>query len=140
MDEDEKSARASGVLVTPTFFINVRRYEGPWDHHALNDAMIRTPGHRARSATLDFLRWGPSAGLLLLLATIAALLVTNSPFGPVFSVFWEQSFRFTFGNLGFEMSLHHWINDGLLTLFFLVVGLEIKREFTVGHLTSRDAL
>ena len=37
------------------------------------------------------------------------------------------------------MSLLHWVNDGLLTIFFLVVGLEIKREFTVGHLASRRA-
>ncbi len=137
VDEDENSAGSSGVLVTPTFFINGRRYEGPWDEHALGDAMLRTPGHRARSATLDFLRWGPSAGLLLLLATIAALIVTNSPFGPAFTAFWEQPFGFSLGDLAFEMSLHNWINDGLLTLFFLVVGLEIKREFTVGHLTNR---
>ena len=137
VDGDIKSADASGVLVTPSFFINGRRYEGPWDQHALSDAMFQTPGHRARLATLDFLSWGPSAGLLLLLATLVAVALTNSPLAHSFNEFWEQPFAFTLGKLSFGMSIHHWINDGLLTLFFLVVGLEIKREFTVGHLTNR---
>ncbi len=137
VDSDVKSAEASGVLVTPTFFIDDRRYEGPWDQLALSDAMLRMPGHRSRLATLDFLRWGPSAGLLLLLATVLAVILTNSPLGRAFTEFWEQSLEFTLGSLSFGMSIHHWINDGLLTLFFLVVGLEIKREFTVGHLANR---
>ncbi|CAH1198182.1 Na(+)/H(+) antiporter NhaA [Candidatus Nitrotoga sp. BS] len=137
VDGDVRSADASGVLVTPTFFINGRRYEGPWDQHALSDAMLRTPGHRAQLATLDFLRWGPSAGLLLLLATLVAVALTNSPLGHAFNEFWEQPFEFTLGKFSFGMSIHHWVNDGLLTLFFLVVGLEIKREFTVGHLANR---
>ncbi len=137
VDGDIESANASGVLVTPTFFINGHRYEGPWDQHALSDALLRTPGHRARLATLDFLRWGPSAGLLLLLATLIAVALTNSPLGHAFNEFWKQPFEFTLGTFSFGMSIQHWINDGLLTLFFLVVGLEIKREFTVGHLTNR---
>lgn len=137
VDSDVKSAEASGVLVTPTFFIDDRRYEGPWDQNALSDEMLHLPGQRSHLATLDFLNWGPSAGLLLLLATVLAVILTNSPLGSAFTEFWEQSLAFTLGNFSFGMSIHHWINDGLLTFFFLVVGLEIKREFTVGHLTNR---
>jgi NhaA family Na+:H+ antiporter len=66
-----------------------------------------------------------------------AVALSNSPLGPGFHAIWEQEFGFTFNELDFRMSLLHWINDGLLTIFFLVVGLEIKREFTVGHLASR---
>ena len=136
VDADEASAAASGAIVTPTFFINGRRYDGPWDESALADAMLGTLGHRVRSAALDFASWGPSAGVLLLVATVIAVALTNTGLGPGFAAFWEQKFGFTFDGAGFSLSLLHWINDGLLTLFFLVVGLEIKREFTVGHLAG----
>ena len=95
-----------------------------------------TLGHRVRSAALDFAGWGPSAGVLLLLATIVAVAMTNSSLGPAFTAFWEHKFGLTFNGVSFSLSLLHWINDGLLTLFFLVVGLEIKPEFTVGHLSG----
>jgi Na+:H+ antiporter, NhaA family len=130
------SAHASGVQVTPAFFINGRRYDGPWDESSLSDALLGTLGHRVRSAALDFANWGPSAGILLLLATVLALVLTNSGLGRNFAALWESNFGLAFGDSGFEMSLLHWINDGLLTIFFLVVGLEIKREFTVGHLAN----
>jgi NhaA family Na+:H+ antiporter len=123
-------------MITPTFFINGRRYDGPWDESSLSDAMLGTLGHRVRSAALDFASWGPSAGLLLLLATVLAVALTNSPLGPAFATLWGEEIGFTFGAAGFHLSLLHWVNDGLLTVFFLVVGLEIKREFTVGHLAS----
>jgi len=134
---DETSARASGVMFTPTFFINSRRYDGPWDESSFSDAMLGTLGHRFRSAALDFASWGPSAGVLLLLATLVAVIITNTGVGPGFERFWEQYAGLSLGAFDFKMSLRHWVNDGLLTIFFLVVGLEIKREFTVGHLASR---
>jgi Na+:H+ antiporter, NhaA family len=134
---DEASAKASGVMITPTFFINGRRYDGPWDESSFADAILGTLGHRMRAAALDFANWAPSAGLLLLVATLLAVLLTNTPPGPAFAAFWERTLGFSFGDAGFSMSLLHWVNDGLLTIFFLVVGLEIKREFTVGHLASK---
>jgi NhaA family Na+:H+ antiporter len=137
VEADERSARAGGVMITPTFFINGRRYDGPWDQSALADAMLGTLGHRVRAAALDFASWGPSAGILLLLATLLAVALTNSPLGPGFAAFWQQDLGVALGEASFRMSLQHWVNDGLLTVFFLVVGLEIKREFTVGHLASR---
>lgn len=137
VEADERSARASGVMVTPTFFINSRRYDGPWDESSFLDAMLGTLGHRFRAAALDFASWGPSAGLLLLLSTIIAIAATNSGWGPAFEAFWEQHLGLSIGSAGFALSLRHWVNDGLLTVFFLVVGLEIKREFTVGHLATR---
>lgn len=137
VEADERSARASGVLMTPTFFINSRRYDGPWDESSFLDAMLGTLGHRFRSAALDFASWGPSAGVLLLLSTLLAIVVTNSTWGHAFEAFWEQYLGLSIGSAEFKMSLRHWVNDGLLTIFFLVVGLEIKREFTVGHLASR---
>jgi Na+:H+ antiporter, NhaA family len=139
VDADQHSAHASGVMITPTFFVNGRRYDGPWDESSLSDAVLGRLGHRVRSAALDFASWGPSAGVLLLLATVLAVALTNSPLGPGFAALWKQELGLTLGDAGFHLSLQHWVNDGLLTVFFLVVGLEIKREFTVGHLASRRA-
>jgi NhaA family Na+:H+ antiporter len=134
--EDMDSAERSGVRVTPTFFINGRRYAGMWDESSLADAMLGSLGHRIQSAAFEFVRWGPSSGLLLGLATLLALVFSNSPLGSTFHSFWETTLGFHWGDWAFGLSLLDWVNHGLLTIFFLVVGLEIKREFTVGHLAT----
>jgi len=137
VDADMDSANRSGVAVTPTFFINGRRYDGPWDETSLSEAMLGSLGHRVHSAAVDFAQWAPSTGVLLLLLSVLAVVLVNSPAGPGFVAFWDTPVGLEFGGSAFHMSLLHWINDGLLTLFFLVVGLEIKREFTVGRLANR---
>jgi len=134
--EDAESAHRSGARVTPTFFINGRRYAGAWDESSLADAMLAPLGHRIQSAAFGFVRWGPSSGLLLGLATVLALVLSNSPIGPAFIAFWETPLGFNWGSSEFTHSLLHWVNHGLLSVFFFVVGLEIKREFTVGHLST----
>lgn len=137
VDEDRASARESGARVTPSFFINGRRYDGPWDENALAEAMLGSLGHRFQSAALDFVSWGPSTGLLLLVMSILALIAVNSPIGPAFEHFWHSSTGINLDTRGFKLPLLDWINHGLLAIFFLVVGLEIKREFTIGHLSTR---
>lgn len=137
--EDIRSAQRSGVLETPTFFINNRRYEGPWDESSLAEALLGSLGHRLHAATVDFVRWGPSAGLSLLLMSIIAVVLSNSPLGTAFASWWHAPFGLHIGGLDFTLPTLAWINDGLLTIFFLVVGLEIKREFTVGRLATRRA-
>jgi len=137
VDADVASSHASGVRFTPTFFINSRRYDGPWDEASFTDAMLGSLGHRVRVAALGFASWAPSTGLLLLVATLLAVVLTNSDAGPAFTRFWETPLSIGWGDADFRMSLTHWVNDALLTVFFLVVGLEIKREFTVGHLASQ---
>lgn len=137
VEADVASARASGVRITPTFYINRRRYDGPWDESSLVDAMLGTLGHRVRTAALEFASWGPSAGILLVLATLTAIVLTNSPIRPAFEALWRQELGVSLGDAAFQMPILRWVNDGLLTVFFLVVGLEVKREMTVGHLASR---
>ncbi len=139
VDADIASARASGVAFTPTFFVNGRRYDGPWDESTLADALLGSLGHRIRSAALDFASWAPSAGALLLLMSVLAVALSNSPWGESFAAFWQQSWAVEFGSAGLRMPAVDWINHGLLSVFFLIVGLEIKREFTVGHLANRRA-
>jgi NhaA family Na+:H+ antiporter len=134
--EDIESAERSGARVTPTFFINGRRYAGAWDESSLADAMLGALGHRIQAAAFQFVRWGPSSGLLLGLATALALVLSNSRMGTAFQSWWETTLGFQWGASTFGLSLLDWVNHGLLTIFFIVVGLEIKREFTVGHLAS----
>jgi NhaA family Na+:H+ antiporter len=136
---DERSAHTSGVTFTPTFFINGRRYDGPWDDSAFEDAMFGSLGYKIRAAALDFASWAPSAGLLLLLMSIVAVVWTNSGAGPAFVAFWEAPWGISAGDGEYRLPLLDWINHGLLSIFFLVVGLEIKREFTVGHLVNLRA-
>ena len=136
VERDIESARRSGVKLTPTFFLNGHRYEGPWDENALADALLGTLGHRVQAAALSFARWAPSAGLLLLLMSVLAVILANSSMGPGFAALWETLCGVQVGGHGLMLPLLNWINDGLLAIFFLVVGLEIKREFTVGRLST----
>ena len=77
-------------------------------------------------------------GLLLLLATLLALAFKNSPLATPYDSFLAIPLHFATGPLAFEKSLLHWINDGLMAIFFLLIGLEIKREVTEGHLSTRQ--
>ena len=139
VDADVASAQASGVRFTPTFFANGLRYDGPWDENSFADALLGTLGHRVRSAALNFASWAPSTGVLLLLATLAAIVLANLPVADSFEAIWKMPVGLSAAGAVFEMPLRAWINDALLTVFFLVVGLEIKREFTVGSLAGLRA-
>jgi Na+:H+ antiporter, NhaA family len=77
-----------------------------------------------------------SGGILLLAATVVALLWANSPWGHSYTELWETSLALSFGRLHFSLPLVEWIDEGLMVLFFLLVGLEIKRELLLGELSS----
>lgn len=82
------------------------------------------------------------AGSVILLAcTVAAMVWANSPWAAAYFALVHTKLALVFGTSTFALSLQHWINDGLMVAFFFVVGLEIKRELSVGHLSSvRQAL
>ena len=81
-----------------------------------------------------FLHVQSASGAALLLATVAALFLANSPWAPGFLAFWETPIGFLAGGLEIRYSLKHWINDGLMAIFFFVIGLEVKREIVLGEL------
>jgi NhaA family Na+:H+ antiporter len=83
-----------------------------------------------------FLRIEAAGGAILLLFTVAALVLSNSPWSPLFSNAWEARVGLQLGSLEFARSLRDWINDGLMTLFFFVVALELKRELVLGELNN----
>ena len=76
------------------------------------------------------------SGILLFIMTIAAVIIANSALSESYFSFWNMSLGVTVGEKTISMSLMHWINDGLMALFFLMVGLEIKRELLIGELSS----
>ena len=85
-----------------------------------------------------FFQLKSAAGILLLVSAIAAILVENSFLSDSYSKFLHFSINIKIYNFAIEKDLHHWINDGLMAIFFLLVGLEIKRELVQGHLSTRE--
>ncbi|MFH1078865.1 MAG: Na+/H+ antiporter NhaA [Pseudomonadota bacterium] len=83
-----------------------------------------------------FLHRETSGALALLVATIAALGIANSAFSPAYKAFWDAHAGIFAGIFQFDQSIKHWVDDALMALFFFVVGLEIKREFIVGELST----
>ena len=85
--------------------------------------------------TLQFLHRERSSGIVLGIFVLLALVLANSPFREAYTHFLEHHFGFSInGQTYLDFSLEHWINDGLMSMFFFVVGLELKREFIGGEL------
>jgi Na+:H+ antiporter, NhaA family len=85
----------------------------------------------------SFVRTSVSGIGLLLLGTLTAIVLANSPLSDAYTRFWEAELTIGTPTFGITESLRHWVNDGLMALFFFIVGLEIKREILVGELRSR---
>ena len=97
----------------------------------------RGPQRREFSrAFLDFLHAETSGGIVMLAATALALIIANSPMSDAYRELWETYAGLVFGDWALKLSLGHWINDGLMAIFFFLVGLEIKRELLFGELNS----
>ncbi len=87
--------------------------------------------------TLDkFINKEALSGILLFVATVAAVIVANSSLGQAYYDLWHLPLGINIGDHGISMTLTYWIDDGLMALFFLMVGLEIKREMLVGELST----
>ncbi len=96
----------------------------------------KTPIEKITYPIQEFLHQEASGGILLIIATVIALAWANSPFAESYHHLWHTYLSIDLGGIGLKYSLHHWINDGLMVIFFFVVGLEIKRELLVGELSS----
>lgn len=95
---------------------------------------------RVLSPFEQFLRRTTAGGIVLIATTVVALALATAFGADAIHRFTEQPLGFSAGGRGIELSLHQWINDGLMSLFFLLVGLELKREILVGELSSlKDA-
>ncbi|MCC5013689.1 MULTISPECIES: Na+/H+ antiporter NhaA [unclassified Legionella] len=103
---------------------------------ALNPQLPKEPIHRISKPLVRFIRIETSTACLLLLSTIIALIIANSPWSKPFLSIWEISLGIHMGDFEFSRPIHAWINDGLMTLFFFFVSLELKREFVFGELRN----
>src|SRR3954453_19289386 len=88
----------------------------------------------------DFLSAETGGAVVLIAAAAAALLWANSPWSDSYESFWTTKLSITLGSNGISLDLRHWVNEGLMTFFFLVVGLEARRELDTGELRERQRL
>jgi Na+:H+ antiporter, NhaA family len=101
-----------------------------------DDAVIKRPIERLIRPFQEFAAREASGGILLLAATLAALAWVNSAWASSYFAVWHTTLTIGLGASAFSRDLHFWVNDGLMALFFFVVGLEIKRELLAGELAS----
>ncbi len=94
----------------------------------------------APSALRTFIRTEVAGAGLLVAVAVVALLWANSPWSQSYVELWHRPLSVSFGGDGLTMDLHHWVNDGLMVVFFFVIGLEVRRELAIGELTERSRL
>jgi len=84
----------------------------------------------------EFLKSEKTGGVILIIVTIISIILANSFISEKYIHFWHQKLDLSFFNIQLDYTIQHWINDGLMTIFFLLVGLEIERELYIGELSS----
>ncbi|SMM98808.1 Na+/H+ antiporter NhaA type [uncultured Candidatus Thioglobus sp.] len=88
----------------------------------------------------EFIKKESSSGILLIFATILALIFSNTFLAPLYESFLNVTVEIRVGALHLDKHLYHWVNDGLMAIFFLFIGLEVKREILEGHLSSLNQI
>jgi len=88
----------------------------------------------------EFIQKESAGGILLIFVTFLALLLSNTFLSPLYESFLHIPAGIRIGSLQLEKSLYHWVNDGLMVIFFLLIGLEVKREILEGHLSSLNQI
>ena len=100
----------------------------------------QTPAQQHLALARTFLATEAGGAVVLLVATIAALVWANSPWGDVYDAFWATELTLSVGEFVLSHDLQDWVNDGLMAIFFLLIGLEVRREFDMGEFRERRRL
>ncbi len=129
-------ASDAAVEAAPALLINRVRYEGPIDEFALREAIAASGPKPVSLAISGFFAWGASAAFALLAATVFALILVNVGYAEAYEHWRELTVGFDVGGGGYSLPLEVWVNDGLMAIFFLLIGLEIKREILYGELSD----
>jgi len=136
VEEDLADGKRNGVTGTPTLFVDGIRYDGAWDFHSMLEALERPVAAQVQHSARAFASLPASGGLLLIVAAGLALACANSPLAPYYRLFVQSSFTIGPPDSALTLSIGSWLSEGLLAFFFLLVGLEIRREMTVGAIAE----
>ena len=109
--------------------MDIKEYIAPWEQAFTR---VLTPIE-------EFIHRQTTSGILLMLCAVIALILANGPFAEAYHHILEKKITLGFDKWVLSLTLHHWINDGLMALFFFMVGLELKRELLVGELSNPKA-
>lgn len=139
VETDHRWGRQNGVTGTPTIFVDGLRYDGAWDYYSLLEALEQPIAARVQRSARSFASLPASGGIALLVAAFAALVCANTPL----ATYYEFAVGLPFGigppGTALSMSVAEWCSEGLLAIFFLLVGLDIRQELTTGSLTNPRA-
>lgn len=139
VEEDLTEGHRNGVTGTPTLFVDGLRYDDAWDFYSMLEALDRPVARRVERSARAFASLPASAGFTLLIAAAAGLVCANTPLAPYYRTFIESSFGVGTPGHMLSLTVGTWSSEGLLSIFFLLVGLEIRREMTAGALAARRA-
>jgi NhaA family Na+:H+ antiporter len=136
VEEDIAEGRRQGVTGTPTIFVDDVRYDGAWDFYSMAESLEQPASERIRRSAYAFANLPVSGGLVLLIAAGLALICANTPLAGDYHAFIGSRFGLGPLNSLFSLTIGDWFSEGLLAIFFLLVGLEIRREMTAGALSD----
>jgi NhaA family Na+:H+ antiporter len=134
--QDREDAVQAGLKDHGGLVIDGRIYRGAWDEASLVEALEKPLGHQLKQAGTDFQNWAASSGLALVLATFTALIITNVGYEATYERLRDLPISIGIGDATFALSAQAWVNDGLMAIFFLLIGIEIKRELVDGELSD----
>jgi NhaA family Na+:H+ antiporter len=138
LHEDLTDGQKNGVTGTPTLFVDGIRYDGAWDFYSMLETLERPVAARVQRTARAFAALPASGGLVLLLSALVALVCANTSLRGSYEALMQTPFLIG-PKGGLSLTVAEWCSDGLLTLFFLLVGLELRREMTAGALSDQRA-
>src|SRR5262245_50355568 len=136
VQQDLADGRRNGVTGTPTLFVDGIRYDGAWDYHSLLEALERPVAARVHRRARVFASLPTSAGLVLLVTAALAIVCANTSLAPIYERVMNAEIGVGPISSMLVLTTRDWLSEGLLSVFFLLVGLEIRREMTRGALAT----
>lgn len=139
VERDVSGGHDNGVTGTPTLFVDGVRYDGAWDYHSMLEALERPFAARVGRTARVFASLPTSAGLMLVIAAVVAIVCANSPLGSLYEQAMSATLQVGTSHHAIALTVRAWLAEGLLSFFFLIVGLELRRELATGALADRRA-